>query len=117
MEELTECTPKNITQAKAKEMYLIIQKELEEFIYNIRNNITTDDSSPLKNGQRLANEHCTTDYNLVATKQRFNYHYVFWYINVTNLIFTVVIPLILLVYLNYNVGVAYKQFKGSIRFW
>ena len=112
VEELTECTPKNITQAQAKEMYLIIQKELEEFIYNIRNNITTDDSSPLKNGQRLANEHCTTDYNLVATKQRFNYHYVFWYINVTNLIFTVVIPLILLVYLNYNVGVAYKQFKG-----
>jgi hypothetical protein len=105
---LTDCIPENITNATAHEFYSLYQ----ELINEIKNNIAIENSSALINVQRLADKHCTTEYFISATKQRVNYLYVFWYINVTNLIFTVVIPLVLLVYLNYNVAVAFKQFKG-----
>ena len=80
--------------------------------YKIQNNITTENATLYNSAERLHNEHCTTTYGISATEQRVHYQYVFWYINVANLLFTVVIPLILLTYLNCSIAVLYKQFIG-----
>ena len=104
VEELTNCTPK--TNETAREIVLLYR----DLYYTVINNITIENSTALKNIRNLADEICTAEYRLSATEQRYDYHYVFWYINVTNIIFTVVIPFVLLAYLNYNIYIAYQRF-------
>ena len=86
--------------------------------------MTIENSTVLKNMLNLADEICTSEYSLSATEQRYNYHYVFWYLNFTNIISTVCIPFFLLVYLNYKIYIGHKRFdrrqpsnniSGSIR--
>jgi hypothetical protein len=103
--EETKCISKNITNTKLQE----IDSMHLELLYNMQHNIT--DTSILLKGLELANEFCEPKYSLTATKLRLNHHYVLWYINVANLVFTVFIPLVLLVYLNSNIALAYKRFR------
>ena len=112
VEESTDCIPKNITNATALKIQNKLFNVYQDLVYNIMNNISIKDSDALKDGRDLANEHCITEYHLSATTQRVHYLYVLLYINVANFIFTFIIPLVLLLYLNYNVVIAYKQFKG-----
>lgn len=104
--EYTECSSKNISRAKARE----ITKVYMELYYKLQNNITTENDTLYDSAQRLHNEHCPTTYGISATEQRVHYQYVLWYINVLNLSVTVVIPLLLLIYLNGSIVVLYKQF-------
>ena len=107
VKEVTDCSSKSITNATAQEFATLYW----ELYYNIVNNITIENTTALTNIQSLADENCTTQYILSATEQRHHYLYVFWYINIINIIFTVVIPIVFLVYLNYNIAVAYQRFE------
>ena len=57
----------------------------------------------------ISNYDCD-EYSISLTSLRKSNVYVLWYLNVANLIVTSIIPLCLLVYLNYNVHVKFKQF-------
>ena len=58
------------------------------------------------------NVNCTTAYHLIPTELRMNQHYVFWYMNVSNVLFTAIMPLCALGYLNFSV---HKSLKGFMK--
>jgi len=57
----------------------------------------------------VANFNCS-EYMVGLTDLRKSSDYVLWYLNVTNLIVTTVIPLVALAYLNFNVYLKFKQY-------
>ena len=58
----------------------------------------------------IAERNCTISYPLIPTKLRVDPNYMFWYINVSNLILTALIPLCVLIYLNAKTYSALSQF-------
>ena len=54
---------------------------------------------------------CSAQYSIEITDLRINGYYVLWYLNVSNLIVTCVIPVVSIVYLNYRVYSELKDFK------
>ena len=68
---------------------------------------TTDDYN---NSAMDVNPTCNITYPLVPTKLRVNHHYVFWYINISNLLLTAIIPVGVLTYLNCRIYSSLKQF-------
>ena len=70
----------------------------------------TNDSAPYIN--------CTKTYTLIPTKLRINHYYVLWYINISNLLLTAIIPFSFLLYTNCRIYLALKDFmqrQPSIR--
>ena len=57
----------------------------------------------------VENFNCS-EYMVGLTDLRKSSDYVLWYLNVTNLIFTTVVPLVALAYLNFNVYLKFKQY-------
>ena len=57
----------------------------------------------------VENYNCS-EYVVGLTDLRKSSDYVLWYLNVTNLIFTTVVPLVALAYLNFNVYLKFKQY-------
>ena len=57
----------------------------------------------------VENYNCS-EYKVVLTELRKSSDYVLWYLNVTNLIFTTVLPLVALAYLNFNVYLKFKNY-------
>ena len=53
---------------------------------------------------------CTREYPLIPTPLRINHHYVLWYINISNLVLTAIIPVCVLLYLNCRIYSALKNF-------
>ena len=53
---------------------------------------------------------CNVTYPLVPTPLRINHIYVFWYINISNLLLTAVIPVAVLTYLNCRIYTSLNQF-------
>ena len=54
--------------------------------------------------------HCnSTEYHRVPTQMRKNDHYILWYINISNLVVTAIIPLLLLSYFNLNIYRSLKE--------
>ena len=53
---------------------------------------------------------CHFTYPLVPTPLRINHIYVFWYINISNLLLTAIIPVAVLTYLNCRIYTSLKQF-------
>ena len=53
-------------------------------------------------------KYCKYDYEVVLTELRSNNHYILWYLNVTNLLVTAVIPLLSLIYLNLKIYLKFK---------
>ena len=53
---------------------------------------------------------CSTQQEVKTTKLRQNNEYVLWYLNISNLIVTAIIPLLSLIYLNFNIYVKFKQY-------
>lgn len=58
----------------------------------------------------IADKNCTLNYPLVPTMLRVDHHYMFWYINISNWILTALIPLVVLIYLNYKIYLGFNQF-------
>ena len=58
------------------------------------------------------NASCTAAYQLIPTELRMNHHYVFWYINVSNILFTAILPLCGLCYLNFIIHKSLKSFMS-----
>ena len=56
------------------------------------------------------NVNCTMAHQLIPTELRMNHHYVFWYINVSNILFTAIMPLCALGYLNFVIHKSLKSF-------
>ena len=57
----------------------------------------------------VENYNCS-EYKVVLTDLRKSSDYVLWYLNVTNLIFTTILPLVALAYLNFNVYLKFKNY-------
>ena len=55
---------------------------------------------------------CTTAHQLIPTELRMNPRYVFWYINVSNILFTAILPLCGLCYLNFIIHKSLKSFMS-----
>ena len=53
---------------------------------------------------------CSRQHEVKTTKLRQNNEYVLWYLNISNLIVTAIIPLLSLMYLNFNIYVKFKQY-------
>ena len=53
---------------------------------------------------------CSHSYSVISTELRNNNHYILWYINVTNLVVTTIIPLVSLTYLNFNIYLKFKKY-------
>ena len=69
-----------------------------------------EDGIPNDNGT-VQSSNCTTymEYRMEPTDIRNNDHYILWYINISNLVVTAVIPLVLLTYFNYKIYTSLKQ--------
>ena len=68
----------------------------------IRNEVTPDASQY---------DNCTTTYDIIPTKLRLNYHYILWYINVSNLLLTAIMPVSALAYLNWKIYISLNTFR------
>ena len=66
---------------------------------NIINTIVTGDIT-----------NCTTQYKIVPTVLRLNYQYVFWYINILNILITCVLPITILIFLNCRIYSSMNKF-------
>ena len=53
---------------------------------------------------------CTLKYYLVPTELRINHHYLLWYLNISNLLITAIVPICILVYLNVRIYVSLDKF-------
>ena len=53
---------------------------------------------------------CTAQSKVIPTELRTNYQYVFWYINILNIAVTGVLPISLLIYLNFRIYLSFKRF-------
>ena len=53
---------------------------------------------------------CSKEYTLIPTKLRVNHHYVLWYINISNLLFTAILPTCILLYTNCRIYSALNNF-------
>ena len=106
VEDETDCRNLAVTESKYNEMLDLYWN----WSYSLQNNITNVITYTNKY-QLFVEEFCTTRYSLVATKLRTHPHYVLWYINFANFIFTAAIPLLFLVLLNYKMCKALNNFK------
>ena len=64
------------------------------------------------NSSRSSYFNCTTTFPLIPTKLRVDHHYVFWYINISNLLLTALIPVGVLMYLNCQIYSSLNQFMS-----
>ena len=71
---------------------------------------TTNNSSSLNNTVSI--ENCTTKHIIRPTPLRVNHQYIFWYINVLNIIVTWVVPVTVLLYLNCRIYYSLRAFLG-----
>jgi len=55
---------------------------------------------------------CTIGYPLIPTALRVHHHYVLWYINISNLLLTAIMPVCLLLYMNCKI---YSSLKGFMQ--
>ena len=69
--------------------------------------VIVDDTN---NTSIVVNTACNTTYPLVPTPLRINHHYVFWYINISNLLLTALLPVFVLTYLNCRIYSSLNQF-------
>ena len=76
----------------------------------IGNKTTIINNASLLNYTDINKENCITTYPLIATTLRINHHYVVWYINISNLVVTCIIPLSILIYLNCRIYSSLNQF-------
>ena len=60
--------------------------------------------------RRMDEENCTFTYSLTPTKLRINRYYLLWYMNVSNIFITALVPTAILVYLNVNVYLSLDEF-------
>ena len=56
-------------------------------------------------------DNCQTKYKIFPTSLRTNRQYIFWYLNVSNLVVTCLIPIGLLVFLNCRIASCLKQYR------
>ena len=54
---------------------------------------------------------CTTKYRITPTPLRTNHQYIFWYINVSNLVVTCVLPISLLIFMNCRIVSSLNKFR------
>ena len=59
----------------------------------------------------IDNKMCTTNYTISTQELRRNIHYIFWYLNVSNLILTVILPSAVLMYLNWKIILSLNTFS------
>jgi len=60
--------------------------------------------------RRTDEENCTFTYSLTPTELRVNRHYLLWYMNISNMFITAIVPTAILVYLNVNVYLSLDKF-------
>jgi len=60
--------------------------------------------------QNPENGSCNHQYEIEVTALRTNNHYNLWYLNISNVLVTIVIPLLTLSYLNINIYTKFKEF-------
>ena len=53
---------------------------------------------------------CTIIYPLIPTEMRINHHYILWYINISNLLLTAIMPVTVLLYLNCRIYSSLSSF-------
>ena len=52
-------------------------------------------------------DNCTKQFRLIPTELRINHHYILWYINISNMVVTAILPVSMLIFLKYR---TYKSF-------
>ena len=55
-------------------------------------------------------DNCTREYQLIPTELRMDHYYVLWYINVSNIMLTAIMPIFTLGYLNFKIHASLKIF-------
>ena len=85
-----------------------LELDVNEFISCINGTVT-----PLKEVVHTESTHyvnCTREYQLIATELRMDHNYVLWYINVSNIMLTAIMPIFTLGYLNFKIHASLKIF-------
>ena len=70
---------------------------------------TVDNEEGGKNNKTIEVDNCTQHF-VSLTDMRKSNEYILWYLNVSNLVATVIIPIFSLIYLNFNIYLKYKQY-------
>ena len=76
-------------------------------------NATSASYRPIREGvSPNASQHvnCSIIYPIIPTKMRINHHYILWYINISNLLLTAIIPVTVLFYLNCRIYSSLSSF-------
>ena len=60
----------------------------------------------------LERRNCTPSFKIRPTNLRINKTYIFWYLNVSNLIVTCVVPIILLIFMNARIAISLQQLQN-----
>ena len=63
------------------------------------------------NHTHVYHENCTTQYHIIPSILRMDHYYVLWYLNISNLVFTAIIPFSILMYLNFKIYSSLNQFR------
>ena len=96
-------------------VYYIIPVLLSSVLFYLPKFFEFDISLSNETSEKNNNAHNTSayqqDYLIKETSLRKNKSYIFWYSNVLNHIITIVIPLIMLMYLNFGIYLELKMFK------
>ena len=81
---------------------------VEETVECNNNNSSTNTLEIARLEKEMMN--CTLKYYLVPTELRINHHYLLWYLNISNLLITAIVPICILVYLNIRIYMSLDKF-------
>ena len=77
---------------------------------NTLNSLSNNDSTAIDDNE-LERRNCTESFDIKPTNLRINPSYIFWYLNVSNLSVTCVVPIKLLIFMNVRIAVKLAQFQ------
>ena len=85
--------------------------DIKEFL-KCDNGVTTINDTKEYNTTDFAEKNCTNEYHLIPTKLRVDNHYVLWYINISNILLTYLIPVGILIYINCKIRSSLQKFMA-----
>ena len=74
-------------------------------------NTTTISIKEQVNPESIQYDNCSKQYRLIPTELRTNHYYVLWYINISNMVLTAILPLLLLIFLCYRTYTSLSRFN------
>ena len=89
----------------------LIVTEMKECQINNHSTSSSNHSEILVNDHEENSQKCETKHKIDPTTTRTNPQYIFWYLNVSNLIVTCVIPIGLLVFMNCRIATSLNEYR------